>query len=61
MSLRTKLEKLERELKGREEEVKIVIKHQIIKEGGKVEDIGVQEIALKGGGIGMKIAKGGSS
>ena len=56
MSLRTKLEKLERELKGRKEETKIVIKHQIINEKGEVEEIGVQEIIFEEG-IGTKIAK----
>ena len=49
MNLRTKLEKLEKELKHKGEERKIVIEHRIINEKGEVEEVKVKEITLKGG------------
>jgi len=49
MRLRTKLEKLEKELKTKEEEIKITITHELIHEGGRVEKLGTQEIVIKGG------------
>ncbi len=59
MRLRTKLEKLEKELKASEGEVKIVIKHVMIGEDGKPEEFRTQEIALKHSAFGTEIAKGG--
>lgn len=61
MRLRTKLEKLEKELKASEEEVKIIIRHVMICENGKPEEFKTQEIVLKCSAFGTEIAKGESS
>lgn len=49
MKLRTKLEKLEKELRAREGEKKIIIRQEIINEKGEVEEMRTKEIVLKGG------------
>ncbi len=61
MRLRTKLEKLEKELKASEGEVKIVIRHEMISGEGKAEGFKIQEIVLKRSTSGTEIAKGGTS
>ena len=58
MRLRTKLEKLEKELRASEGEVKIIIRHKMINGEGEAKEFKTQEIVLKRSTYGTEIVKG---
>ncbi|GEM_PF-7020383 len=60
MRLRTKLEKLEKELKARSGETKLIIRHEMINEDGEIGEVRIQEIVLSPPVPDTENAKGGN-